>query len=79
MTWVPLHLQGNLQGNLLAQRSSDDGRRPPAVQGGSASPSHISNSSRKILGIQNSGIFGIPRVQGVTLYGVGFWGLIEFV
>ena len=25
------------------------------------------------------GIFGIPRVQGFTLYGVGFWGLIEIV
>ena len=79
MTWVPLHLQGNLQGNLLVQGNSDDGRRPPVVQGGSASRSHISNSSRKILGIQIPGIFGIPQVQDFTLYGVGFWGLIEIV
>ena len=77
MTWVPLHLQGNLQGNLLVQGSSDDGRRPPAVQGRSASRSHISNSSRKILGVfKIPGIVGIPRVQGFTLYGVGFWGLM---
>ena len=81
MTWVPLHLPGNLQGNLLVQGSSDDGRRPPAVQGGSASRSHISNNSRKILEFKfgnfrdapGSGFYALRcRVLGFNRNCIGF-------
>ena len=74
MTWVPLHLQGNLQGNLLVQGSSDDGRRPPAVRPHDhISATALNLNSRNFRDAPGSGSYALRcRVLGFNRNCIGF-------